>query len=638
MAGKKSKRQFKAEIKQLLDIITHSIYTSREIFLRELISNASDALDKTRFLTACGEKITDSDANLEIRLAINKDTGIITLTDSGIGMTKDELVENIGTIAHSGSAKFVESIKQGKGGDSDSLDSLIGRFGVGFYSVFMVADEVVLTTRSADPKANAMRWVSDGTGAYTLEELDEDLPRGTGIAIKLKDSAVEFMDQEILKEIIRRHSNFISFPILLGDERINTTPALWREPKFKITKEQYNEFYTFLTYDTSEPLEHLHIAVDAPVQFTSLLFIPDQSSEHFFHDPENYGLDLFVRRVLIDRSHKALLPQYLGFIRGLVDTEDLPLSISRETLQENLLVDKIRQTITKQTLTQLLKLAEDKLKYTQFWEQHGRVFKLGYTDFVHREQFSELLRFNSSVGESAKELTSLKEYINRIKPEQKHIYYASGSSREAIRLNPHLEMFSRNDVEVLFLYEPIDEFILENLGKYEDYTLTSVEKADMEELGALTSAEDKEKQTKEELPKDDQETFAAMLKAVQELLGEKVQEVRESKRLQDSAACLVSPDGALSSQMQKYMQAISKDTTPPVKIMELNKDHPLCRNLLKVYKNDKNDAFFATAVEQLYESSLLLEGYVQDPHQMVARVNKLLEQSSGWYTEIQKIN
>ncbi|WP_461208950.1 molecular chaperone HtpG [Desulfocurvus sp. DL9XJH121] len=632
MATKKSKRQFKAEITQLLDIITNSIYTNREIFLRELVSNASDALDKLRFMTAGGQEVADPEASLEIRISADKDAGTVVIEDTGVGMTADELVANIGTIAHSGSADFMREAKD----SGENPDTIIGRFGVGFYSVFMVADEVAITTRSARPGEPAMSWVSQGAGSYTMEEAEGEAPRGTRIEIRLKDEAKEFADEARLRQIVRTHSNFLSFPILVGGERVNTTQALWREPKFKITKEQYDEFYKFLTYDSKEPLAHLHIAVDAPVQFTGLLFIPDTPSGNFFDDPENYGLDLYVRRVLIDRRHKELIPQYLGFVRGLVDTEDLPLNLSRETLQENLLVGKIKSTVSKQILSQMEKLAEDKEAYAKLWKNHHKVFKLGYSDFMNREKFAELVRFNSSADEDADGLTSLAEYAGRMKEGQKAVYYISGPSREAVRLNPHLEIFARRGVEVLYLYEPIDEFIMDALGKYKDFDLVAAEKADLKELEQF-EPEDKDADAPEELPQEDLDAFEAMLADVKEILGERVEDVRASARLKDSPACLVTPDGAMSSQMQKYLQIMTKDTTPPVRVMELNRDHPMVRNLLRIHKADPKDAFLARTVEQLYESALLMDGYLNDPHAMVSRVNKLMEQAAGWYTEIKKI-
>ncbi|NJB68938.1 molecular chaperone HtpG [Desulfobaculum xiamenense] len=628
-----STHTFKAEITQLLDIITNSIYTNRDIFLRELVSNASDAMDKVRFLSASGTELADAEAELRIDITCDKDAHVITVADTGIGMTSEELVENIGTIAHSGSATFMaEAAKNGT-----KADSIIGRFGVGFYSVFMVAREVSITTRSGQPGATPVVWTSTGTGSYTIAEAEGDNPRGTTIRITLKDEATEFADPERLRSIIREHSNFVSFPIFVDGERVNTQPALWREPKFQITKEQYDDFYTFLTYDSKAPQDTLHIAVDAPVQFNALLFVPDMTSGNFFNDPEKYGLDLYVRRVLIARRHKDLIPQYLGFMRGVVDTEDLPLNISRETLQENLLIGKIRSTVTKQVLARLTKLAQDDADaYANFWRNHHKVFKLGYGDYANRDAFADLLRFNSSADADAEGLTSLADYVSRMKDGQKDIYFISGTSREAIRLNPHGEIFRRKGIEVLYLYEPIDEFILDALRQYKDHDLVAAEQADMAALDAFADAEDTAA-APEALGADDERTFEDMIATMKSILGERVEDVRISRRLKDSPACLVSPDGGMSSQMQKMLQIMSKDTTPPVKILEINRDHAMARNLLRIFKKDRDDAFFRSATEHILESALLQEGYLDDPHALVARMNELLEKSSGWYAEIRHV-
>ena len=399
--------EFKTEIKQLLDIITHSIYTSREIFLRELVSNASDALDKLRFEQSRSAEIANPDLDLQISITADEEKRQLVISDTGVGMTLDELVENIGTIAHSGSAEFIRQAMA----DQANSSNIIGRFGVGFYSVFMVADQVTIRTRSFRPGAKAVEWISDGLGTYTVTELEEDLPRGTTLTVHLKEEGKEFAEKNRITSIIKKHSNFISFPILVQGEKANTVQALWRENKFSITPEQYTEFYKFLTYDHEEPLDTLHMSVDAPVQFSALAFVPPRSQDTFGFDRDNYGLDLYVRRVLIQSKNKDLIPEYLGFMRGVVDTEDLPLNISRETLQENLLIRKIATTLTKQILSHLKKLGQDKDRYVKFWNEHSKRFKLGYADFANQEAFGELLRFNSSRHEDKDGLISLEEYI-----------------------------------------------------------------------------------------------------------------------------------------------------------------------------------------------------------------------------------
>ena len=619
--------EFKTEIKQLLDIITHSIYTSREIFLRELVSNASDALDKLRFEQARSAEIANPDLELQISITADEENQTLTIADTGVGMTMDELVRNIGTIAHSGSAEFIRQAMA----DQANSSNIIGRFGVGFYSVFMVADKVTIRTRSFDPAAKAVEWSSDGLGTYTVTELEEDLPRGTTLTLQLKEDGKEFAEKNRIKSIIKKHSNFISFPILVQGEKANTVQALWRENKFSITPEQYTEFYKFLTYDQEEPLDTLHMSVDAPVQFSALAFVPPRSQDTFGFDRENYGLDLYVRRVLIQSKNKDLIPEYLGFMRGVVDTEDLPLNISRETLQENLLIRKIATTLTKQILSHLKKLGQDKDRYVKFWNEHAKRFKLGYADFANQEAFGELLRFNSSRHEDKDGLISLEEYIEAAKEGQKEIYYISGPSREAIEQNPHLEIFRAKGLEVLYLYEPVDEFVMDSLRKFKEFELKATENADITNIEKYAdSAEKKDKP--EELSKEESQDMDRFLKRVQEILGDRITEARISKRLSQSPSCLVSPDGS-TSQMHKIMQLVTKDTSIPKKVFEINQDHKLVRNLLSVFAKDEKDEFVATVIEQLYESALLMDGYLADPHKMVNRLNKLMEDSSAWYKE-----
>ena len=407
-----NKYEFKAEVKQLLDILVHSLYTSREIFLRELISNSSDALDKLRFESTKGSEIEDKDLPLEIRVNFNEKKKLITVSDTGIGMTKDELIKNIGTIAKSGSSEFIKQLQENKA----EANNIIGKFGVGFYSVFMVAEEVIIKTKSYRKNTKAVEWRSNGLGDYEIMEPDEKLKRGTTIEIHLKDDAKDFADKYRLETVIKKHSNFVNFPIYLEKEKINTVSAIWREPKSSVKKEQYDEFYKFMSHDPDEPMDVIHNSVDAPIQFHSLLFIPKKNFDFFGFGREDYGLDLYVRRVLIQHQNKDLLPEYLRFVKGVVESEDLPLNISRETLQENIIFTKISNTVTSQVLSFLTKKAKDKPEeYTEFWNEHGKYLKLGYSDFTNMDKIKELLRFNSSHNEDEKGLTSLEEYVSRFK-------------------------------------------------------------------------------------------------------------------------------------------------------------------------------------------------------------------------------
>jgi molecular chaperone HtpG len=628
-----TKYQFKAEVKQLLDILVHSLYTSKEIFLRELIANSSDALDKLRFESNKGTELADNDLPLEIKIDFDEKKKIITVSDTGIGMTKEELINNIGTIAKSGSAEFLKQLSENKA----DANNIIGKFGVGFYSVFMVAEEVIIKSKSFKKDEPAVEWRSNGLGDYEISELNENLKRGTVIEIHLKEEQKDFANKYRLESIIKKHSNFISFPIYLGNEKINTIAALWREPKSQVKPEQYNEFYKFLSYDSSDPADVIHISVDAPIQFNALLFIPKKSFDFFGFNREDYGLDLYVRRVLIQHKNKDLLPEYLGFIKGVVDSEDLPLNISRETLQENIIFTKIAQNITGQVLSYLLKKAKDEPeKYAEFWKEHGRNFKLGYSDFTNLDKFTQLLRFNSSYNSNEEEITSLDEYVSRFKEDQKEIYYAFGSSRESINQDPHLEIFKKKELEVLYLYDPLDEFVLSSIRKFKDYDFKSVDSVELKNLEKFKDVEENKHQP-EELSKDDSKHFDSLLAKIKEILGEKVVEVRESKRLSGSPAVLVNPDDSMSSTMQKILRMTNKEMVQQKKIFEINKDHKLIRNLLKIYKADSKDEYINNVVEELFESALLIDGSLTDPHTLVSKINQLLEKSSDWYTEIKKL-
>lgn len=628
------KFHFQAETKQLLDILVHSLYTSREIFLRELISNASDALDKLRFETTRGTDIVDSSDPLEIRIEFDEKKKILTIKDSGIGMSKSEIIANIGTIAKSGSAEFIKTLAENK---SDA-NNIIGKFGVGFYSVFMVAKEVVIKSRSFRKDELPIEWKSDGLGDYEVIELNEKLPRGTSIEIYLKEDASEFAEKYKLESAIKKHSSFISFPIYLGKEKINTISALWREPKSSIKKEQYDEFFKFLTYDNDEPIDTLHISIDAPIQFNSLLFIPKKNYDMFGYFKDNYGLDLYVRRVLIQHKNKDMLPEYLGFVKGVVDSEDLPLNISRETLQENSVFMKISNSVTQQVLNHLLKKAKDEPeKFAEFWHEHGRIFKMGYMDFTNAEKFSQLLRFNSSANKDEKELSSFDDYVTRMKKGQKEIYYLFANSRIAASLDPHLEIFNKKGLEVLFLFDPIDEFVLSSVRKYKDYELVAVTQADVKKIDKMDDEETEEKNI-EKLSKDDELHFDSLISDMKKILGERVKDVKVSQRLSVSPACLSSDDDAMTSSMQKIMRMQNKDFSVQKKIFEVNKDHLLIRNLLKVYKTNNTDAYVKDVTEQLFESALLLEGDLFDANSLVNKVNKMLEQSSEWYLKISGIN
>ena len=655
-AGKKP-RQFREEVRKVLHILTNSLYTNREIFLRELVSNASDALDKLRFRINRGESPSLPDLPLEIRITIDKDAKTLTIADTGLGMTAEELAENLGTIAKSGSEQFLADIAaenaakaksgNGRGTDDDEGEeavadaaNIIGRFGIGFYSVFMVANKVTVTSRPAfGEDSSAHTWTSDGLGTYTVTQSEDAEPaRGTVIKAWLKDDAEEFLEKFRVESAIRKHSAFVPFPVFVDGEQANTQPALWREPKFSITKEQYAEFYKALTYDNADPLDELHFSVDAPVQFNALFFIPASAQDFFGSDRDFWGLDLYARRVLIQHRNKELIPEYLAFLKGVVDTEDLPLNISRETLQENVVLRKINQVIVKQTLSHLEKLARNNAeKYNDFWRLHGKIFKLGYHDFANRERVTALLRFNSSTQADAEALTSLDDYMSRAPEGQKTFWYVAAPNREAARLNPHMERFRQKGIEVLYLFEPIDEFVMDGLGRYKEWEFKSVEAAADDALKDFADKEEAARESAAPLSDEDSTSFEDLMAKMKELLGDKVTDVRISHRLADSPAVLVSPDGGMSSSMEKLLKVMQKDDSLPVKVLEVNRDHPLLRSMLRMFKADKDDKTLAEMTQGVFDASLLLDGYLKDPQALAARTNKLLEEAAAWYTEVRKI-
>ncbi|MBQ9537431.1 MAG: molecular chaperone HtpG [Desulfovibrionaceae bacterium] len=645
MADEANKHEFRAEVRKVLNILTNSLYTNREIFLRELISNASDALDKLRFRSNRGETPIHNDLPLDIHIKVDKDKKILTISDTGVGMTDTELAENLGTIAHSGSENFLADFaNEHQAEEAKDASNIIGRFGVGFYSVFMVADEVRVTSRPAfGEQATAYVWVSDGLGTYTLETTTAEEPkRGTSIEVHLKSTAEEFAHPFKIREIIQKHSAFIPFPIYVDDEQANTQPALWREPKSSVTQEQYQNFYKAMTFDSEDALSVQHIAVDVPVQFAALLFIPSRKQDIYGLDQDNWGLDLYSRRVLIQRKNRDVVPDFLGFMKGVVDVEDLPLNISRETLQENVLLQKIKQVIIKQTLGVLEKMCKDEPQnYEKFWEEHGRIFKLGYHDMTNHERISALFRFNSSSlpdGENGKILwTSLDEYMGRAKPGQKTFWFVQAQNREAARLNPHVEMFKKKGLEVFYFLDPIDEFALGQGGTYKDWNFKSVDTAEPDDLKDFPDVEtEKTEDAATPLSDEDNAIFDAFVKYIKRELGDKVKEVRVSERLADSPAVFVSDKG-ISSNMEKFMKVMQKDDSVPVRDMEVNRDHALLRHMFSIFKADKEDSTLKEMVDSLYDYCLLLDGYVREPYLLADRIQNLLTKASTWYKTVRNL-
>ncbi|MBQ7739093.1 MAG: molecular chaperone HtpG [Desulfovibrionaceae bacterium] len=648
MAEEANKHEFRAEVRKVLNILTNSLYTNREIFLRELISNASDALDKLRFRSNRGEKPIRDDLPLEIRINLDKDKKLLTIFDTGLGMTETELGDNLGTIARSGSESFLADFDQEhQGADAKDASNIIGRFGVGFYSVFMVADKVTVSSRYAFPEGDGGNdvyvWTSDGLGTYTLEKSSESKPaRGTVIEVHMKEDATEFLEQYRIESVIKKHSAFIPFPIFVNGDQVNTQPALWREPKSSVTEEQYTEFFKSLTYESEPPMNVQHIAVDVPVQFAALLFIPNKPQDLRVLNDDHWGVDLYSRRVLIQHQNKDVVPDYLGFLKGVVDVEDLPLNISRETLQENTLLMKIKQVLIKQTLGQLEKMAKDEPeKYEKFWKVHRELFKLGYQDYANHERITALFRFNSSAmpdGEAGQDvLTSIDDYISRGKEKQKTIWYLASHNRQAAKLNPHMEMFRKKGLEVLFLYDSIDDFVMSNMNKYKEWNFKSIENAKIDDLKDFPDLE-KDAEEKEEQPLSEADTkiFDDLVAHIKKELGDKVGEVRVSQKLADSPAVLVSKEG-LSNSMERFYRAMSKDDSLPVRDLEVNRDHPLLRSMFAVFKADANDAVLKEMIDSLFDFCMLFEGYIKEPQIVASQAQKMLAKSAGWYVAVRNL-
>ena len=606
--------EYQAEMKQLLHLIVHSLYTHPEVFLRELISNASDAMNVVRFRQLTDTTMIDRDAPLEVRITMDKETRAFSIEDSGIGMTKEELINHIGTIARSGTLAFLRQVKK----DQKSLDGdLIGQFGVGFYSTFMVTDEVIIETRHANQDSVGYRWKSLGEGKFSIEEIDR-AKRGTKISFVLKEESKEFAEEWRVKQIIKKYSNFVDFPVYVGEEKVNTVTALWQKRKDDLKEEELNEFYKYLSNDFQAPLGYLHVALEGSVNFKSLLFIPETAPVALFSEKDYKGLHLYVNRVLIQDDCKDLLPEYLRFIKGVVDTEDLPLNVSREVTQNSPVMAKINKTLTGKVLGLLEDwAANDVAKYEKFYRGFSPLLKTGLnTDFSNRDKLVNLLRFESSATEKG-QFTSFKEYAARMASEQKEIYYVSGDHREIIERNPNLEYFKKHGIEVLFLTDPVDVFVVPSLIEYDKKPLKSIDKADIEvkpeeanEAGLTESAS------------------ASLLTTFKELLLDKVEDVVASKRLVDSAVTLVVGKEGMDSQTERMMKMFNKEYAGSKKIMEVNLSHPLVKNLWHLHQQDSKTPLLKTMVWQLYEAALLLEGNLTSPTDFVARMTEIMERAT----------
>ncbi len=609
--------EFKAEIKQVLDILIHSLYTEKEIFLRELVSNASDALHRFKLESLKSQEVVSPGAELGIWLEGDPGNATLTVRDTGIGLTQEEMSLYLGTIAHSGAKQFIETMKALNQGDTKTTADVIGQFGVGFYSVFMVASEVTVTSRSFKPDAEAAFWRSTGEGTYQTGPAEKE-ERGTTITIKLKDDAKEFAETYRLRQIVREHSNFVAFPIYLKEkgewQQINERTALWREQPQSVETEKYRRFYQELTFDPQEPLRTIHFTTDMPIQFYALLFVPSRRDHKLFTSADDYGLKLYARKVLIQDEFKALLPPYLRFLEGVVDSEDLPLNVSRETVQATPTVARIRKVLVGRVAAELERMAEhEPEQFEKFYEEFGTFLKEGVaSDPGGAEKFIDLLRFPSTKTEGA--LTSLKAYAERLKPEQKEIYYVLGDDVAVVARSSHLEYFRRHDLEVLYLTDPIDSFMLLGLNEYDGKALKNIDDADLE----LPAVDEK----KLELPKD--ERFIALSAFVKQILGDRLEAVRESKVLTDAAARLVNPANVGPTSFYRAQRLMGRDFEVPKKILELNPKSPLVQALGERLRANAQDPLLPILIEQLFENELLMEGVHPNPAEMIPRIQKLM--------------
>lgn len=618
---------FQAEVQQLLHLMIHSLYSNKEIFLRELISNASDACDKLRFEALTDNALFENDADLKIRVTFDKAARTITVSDNGIGMDRQEVVDNIGTIARSGTRQFFEKLT----GDQAKDAHLIGQFGVGFYSSFIIADKVTLATRRAGLGAeHGVRWESSGEGGYTIETVDKP-SRGTEVTLHLREGEDEFLEEWRLRSVITKYSDHITLPIVMQvskpaaaeggeatveDETVNRASALWARPKSEITEDEYKEFYKHVGHDFEDPLVWTHNRVEGKLEYISLLYIPAQPPFDLWDRDQRHGVKLYVRRVFIMEDAKQLMPRYLRFVRGVIDSNDLPLNISREILQNNKIIDQIKAGSVKKILGLLSDMAANEAeKYASFWKGFGTVLKEGPgEDYANREQIAKLLRFSSTHDDSPEQRVSLEDYVSRMKEGQEKIYYIIADSLATAKHSPHLEIFRKKEIEVLLLCERVDEWLMVHLNEFGGKALQSVTKGALD-LDKIESEAEKEAQKQvEDASKD-------LITRIKETLTDKVNEVRISRRLTDSPACLVMDEDAMSSHLQRLLREAGQSVPLSKPHLELNPNHPLVDRL----KAEQDKERFADWTHLLFEQALLAEGgQLEDPASFVKRLNGLL--------------
>jgi molecular chaperone HtpG len=602
------KHAFEAEVQQLLELVVHSLYTDREIFLRELISNASDAMEKLRMVEATEKTVHDAGLPLQIEISADEEAGTLTIQDHGVGMTREDLVENLGTIAHSGTKAFLRAMQESGGSPAD----MIGQFGVGFYAVFMVAEEVRVYTRSWRPDGEGLAWISDGTSGYEIEPA-EGVARGAKVVIKLKEDQREYAKEDKLKHLVETYSNFVGFPVMIDGKRVNEVEALWLKNKSEVSEEEYKAFYQFQAKAFDEPQYRLHFSADAPISINALVFVPSENPERMGFGKTDPGVALYCKKVLIDPEPKGLLPEWMRFLKGVIDSADLPLNISRESMQDSALVHKLGAVISKRVLKMFEKeAASDPEKWRGFYKKFDRYIKEGVaTDFANRETLAKLLRFESSMTEAG-ELTSFPDYVARAKDGQESIYYIVGQSRDQIESSPYLEAFRKRGLEVVYFTDAVDEYVVDSLGEFEGKKLVSVSKGGVDLEDAEMEGE----------PLSEEET-KSLCEFLKNQFGDRVTKVEAGKRLVDSPVIALTPEDAMTPQMRAMMKAMDENFKDEVKVeLEINPRHELVKKLAAA--KDSQPEVAAMVAGQLLDNALMAAGLLEDARDTVSRMNRLM--------------
>jgi molecular chaperone HtpG len=642
----KTTKQFQTEVQQLLDLVIHSLYSNRDIFLRELVSNASDAIDKIRFEAHSDESLLEGNSDWKIKLIPDKEAGTLTIRDNGIGMSQAEVEENIGTIARSGTKAFMQALKDKAATNNPEL---IGQFGVGFYASFMVADRVTLATRKGGPTEKGCLWESTGDGTYTVEECSRE-QRGTEIVLHLKDEFKTYLDEWKIRSIVKKYSDYIQYPVVMDisrsevpkgvdgkeiegageivtteEQTLNSMKAIWTRPKSEVSEEEYSEFYKHVSHDFEAPFRTIHFSAEGTSEFKALLYLPAKKPFDMFMADRKKGLQLYVKRVFITDKCEELIPDYLRFVKGVVDSSDLPLNVSREILQEDLQIKRIQKGLVSKVLSTLAECKEKSFdEYVAFWKEFGQVIKEGiHFDYANKEKLQDLVLFESTKSESGA-FVSLKEYVARMPEGQKEIYFITGMSRETLEQSPHLEVFRAKGYEVLFMTDPVDEWVVQALTEYDEKPLKAVDRGDI----SLDSEE--EKKEKDKKREEAQKEFSDLISLIADRLKDKVKEVRFSNRLTDSACCLVAEEYGMNANMERIMKAMNQAVPESKRVLELNPDHPILKAMAGIHQQDQSAPDLANYADLLYDQALLTEGSpIKDPLRFTRLVSELMVKAAG---------